>query len=195
MALKQLAQLIGRASALPARLRYAMLRRVLGDDQTLSAISESIAAAPGHLGVYRRQAFYRGALTRVGRDVHFGFMTLLSKPQAELGDRVYLGRFCTIGWAQIGDDVKIADGVQILSGARHHQVKAGDDFATPHITLSPVRIGRGAWIGANAVVMADVGEGAVVGAGAVVTRSVASGTTVAGVPARVISNSPKRQAA
>lgn len=195
MVIKYLAQLICRVLVLPARMKYAVLRRVVGDEQALSTVSESLARAPGHLGVYRRQAFYRSALTCVGRDVHFGFMSLISKTQAELGDRVYLARFCTIGWAQIAEDVKIADGVQVLSGARHHQVQPGDEPAPSRINISPIRIGRGAWIGANAVVMADVGEGAVIGAGAVVTRPVAPGATVAGVPARAISNSPKRRAA
>ena len=49
-----------------------------------------------------------------------------------------------------------------------------------------VRIGRGTWIGNNAVVMADVGEDAIVGAGAVVTKPVPARTIVGGVPARVI---------
>jgi acetyltransferase-like isoleucine patch superfamily enzyme len=47
-------------------------------------------------------------------------------------------------------------------------------------------IGSGTWIGANAVVMADVGEGAVVGAGSVVTRPVPPYAIAAGNPAQVI---------
>jgi acetyltransferase-like isoleucine patch superfamily enzyme len=50
-----------------------------------------------------------------------------------------------------------------------------------------VRIGAGAWIGNNAVVMADVGKASIVGAGAVVTKPVPPGVVVAGVPARIIS--------
>ncbi len=38
-------------------------------------------------------------------------------------------------------------------------------------TYRCVCIGRGAWIGAGAIIMADVGEKAIIGAGAVVTRA------------------------
>ncbi|XAM01700.1 DapH/DapD/GlmU-related protein [Phycisphaeraceae bacterium D3-23] len=116
-------------------------------------------------------------------------MTVFSKPAAELGDRVYLGRFCTVGWATIGDDVKVADHVQLLSGGRHH-ARPSDAVLHAHIT-----IGAGAWIGAGAVVMADVGEGAVVGAGAVVTRPVPAGATVGGVPAKELHSTKFRRAA
>ncbi|MEO0477324.1 MAG: hypothetical protein AAF085_15355, partial [Planctomycetota bacterium] len=44
----------------------------------------------------------------------------MSKHDAMIGDRVYLGRFCTLGWVTIGDDARIADGVQLLSGQHHH---------------------------------------------------------------------------
>jgi len=195
MALKRLAQLLGTIGAVRFRLHYALLRRLVGEAQALSSVSESIAGRPGMMGVYQRQAFYHATLAAVGRDVHFGYQTLFSKSEAVIGERVYLGRFCTIGWAIIGDDVKLADGVQVLSGARHHQDKPGLDLAEPPVRYRAVSISRGAWIGANAVVMADVGEGAIVGAGAVVTRSVPAHTTVAGVPARPIAARTEHRAA
>jgi virginiamycin A acetyltransferase len=49
-----------------------------------------------------------------------------------------------------------------------------------------VRIGSGTWVGAGAVIMADVGRGSIVGAGAVVTKPVPDRVLAAGVPARVI---------
>jgi acetyltransferase-like isoleucine patch superfamily enzyme len=54
-----------------------------------------------------------------------------------------------------------------------------------------VRIGRGAWIGANAVVVADgkdleIGENSVVAANATVTRSIPARCVAAGSPARVV---------
>jgi len=193
--IKRLAQAIGVLLALPCLLRYALLRLVVGDERALSAVSEAAARRPGMLGLFTRQAIYRRLLAQVGSDVHFGYQTLLSKPNATIGDRVYLGRFCTVGWAHIGDDTRIADGVQLLSGSHHHGTSlAGVEHAqTQH---QPIRIGRGVWIGANAVVMADVADGAIVGAGAVVTRPVPAGVTVVGVPAKPISRDAQtRQAA
>lgn len=62
-------------------------------------------------------------------------------------------------------------------------ILAHDDVSR---TVAPVRICRGAFIGAGAIVLSGVciGEGAVVGAGAVVTHDVDANTKVAGVPAR-----------
>ena len=52
--------------------------------------------------------------------------------------------------------------------------------------VAPVRVCRGAYIGARAILLpgVTVGEDAVVGAGAVVAQDVPPGTVVAGVPAR-----------
>jgi acetyltransferase-like isoleucine patch superfamily enzyme len=54
----------------------------------------------------------------------------------------------------------------------------------------PVSIGDDCWLGVNAVVMpgVSIGRGAIVGANAVVTRDVAPYAIVAGSPARVIGN-------
>jgi len=60
------------------------------------------------------------------------------------------------------------------------------------VAKAPVRICRGAWLGARTIVTKGVtiGEGAVCGAGSVVTKDVAPYTIVAGNPARVIKELP-----
>jgi len=179
---------VGAVWSIPHRLRLAVWSRLLGRDRGLTAASEAIARLPGPVGVYARQSFYRAALPAVGEDVHFGFLSLFSKAEARLGDRVYIGRMCTLGLVTLEADVMLADGVQVLSGGRQHGRSAsGDEGATlrdNEQTFERVTIGAGAWIGAGAVVMADVGAGAIVGAGAVVTRPVAPGARVGGVPAK-----------
>jgi acetyltransferase-like isoleucine patch superfamily enzyme len=53
---------------------------------------------------------------------------------------------------------------------------------------APIKVSRGAWIGARAIILKGVtiGEGAVVGAGSVVSADVPAWTIVAGNPAKVI---------
>lgn len=189
--LKTVAHAIGTLFSLPLHLRYTLLRACVGTDRALSLASEHAARRPGWLGLYTRQAFYRAKLKACGKDVHFGYQTLLSKHDAQIGDRVYLGRFCTLGRVTIGEDSRIADGVQLLSGRHHHgSSQQGVELSVVH--HEAITIGKGVWIGANAVVMADIGDGSIVGAGAVVTKPVPAGATVVGIPACPVASETKQ---
>jgi acetyltransferase-like isoleucine patch superfamily enzyme len=106
--------------------------------------------------------------------------------EAEVGDRAYIGRRCGIGFATVGAGAMLADGVQILSGGREHGLSGDGDRQDQAQEFRRVTVGAGAWIGTNAVVMADVGDGAVVGAGAVATKPIPPRTVAVGVPAKVI---------
>lgn len=82
----------------------------------------------------------------------------------------------------IGQRVVVNDGVTILTAS--HDV----DSTTFEATSAPVMIEDYAWIATGACIMPGVtiGRGAVVGAFAVVTRSVDPFAVVAGNPARVV---------
>ena len=189
---KTIGRTVGLVLALPNLVGYWSWSKVLGKDRAFALSSEYLARRAGMLGVYTRQAFYRYTTGGVGRDVCIGFMSVFSKPALQIGQRVYVGRFCSIGWAVLQDDVMLADGVQVLSGRYQHghgvQGKSGGRgtrlIRDNEQVYRCVTIGRGAWIGAGAVVMADVGAGAVVAAGAVVVKPVAAGAKVGGVPAK-----------
>ncbi len=171
----------------PRLAAYRVARALLGEARALVGASESIARIPGLRGVYCRRAFYRRVLAGCGRDVYIGWQTTFSKPQARLGNGVYVGRGCSIGWAEIGDGALLADGVQVPSGGRQHGAADGEaGFRDRPQEFRRVKIGAGAWIGAGAIVMADVGEGALIGAGAVVREAVPAGALAAGVPAEVV---------
>ena len=187
MLAKRLVQAVFLLVVLPRLCCYWLCRAVVGRE-AFGASSESVARIPGRRGVYLRQAFYRQTLSSCGQDAYFGWLSAFSMPEAEVGDRVYIGRNCSIGFGVIGDEVMLADGVQILSGGSEHDEVETDDTTMHDMpqTFRPVHIGRGAWLGAGAIVMADVGKGAVVGAGAVVTRPIPDRCVAVGVPARVI---------
>ncbi len=101
--------------------------------------------------------------------------------RSTLGAGVRMHHFSYLGDATVGD------GANIGAGA----VTANYDGKAKH----PTRIGKRAFIGSGAVLVAPakIGDNAVVGAGAVVPggRTVAPRTVVAGVPARVLDKSRK----
>src|SRR3954449_5532054 len=103
------------------------------------------------------------------------------------GRNVFVNHGCTamdLGGIDIGDDVMIAPNVHLITSG--HPLDPA--IRRSQITTAPVRIGRGAWIAAGAMVLqgVTVGDDAVVAAGAVVTKDVPARTLVAGVPAQVI---------
>jgi acetyltransferase-like isoleucine patch superfamily enzyme len=118
----------------------------------------------------------RGAQVTLDRDVRLVVAGTLT-----IGSGTYLGRNChvvafdrvTVGaGCMLGERVSIHD--------EDHADRAGN------YDVSPVVIGDGVWVGANAVILrgSRIGDGAVVAAGAVVRGDVAAGARVGGVPAR-----------
>jgi acetyltransferase-like isoleucine patch superfamily enzyme len=89
------------------------------------------------------------------------------------------------GGVTIEDGVLIGHNV-VIATANHRMspTHRGDLY------LSPVRIGKNVWIGANATICpgVSIGDGAVIAAGAVVTENVPENTVYGGVPAKFIKN-------
>ena len=136
----------------------------------------------------------------VGHNVHIGRGTVLDAPhRLSVGDHVYVGRNCTLECdGSIGSYVLIANHVGIIGRYDHDHTKVGTPIRmAPWIGDSDyhgrgrgltVRIDDDVWLGYSCVVLTGVtvGRGAVVGAGAVVTRDVAPYAIVAGQPARQV---------
>lgn len=171
----------------PSVVSWWLRSRVLGRDRALEGSTQAWALVPGLTGQYLRRAFLSRTLHHCARTATIEFGTLFSSASASIGERAYIGPRCHLGWAVIEDDVLLAAGVHVPSGAHTHGI---DDLSTPirdqPRTKAPVTIGRGSWIGSAAIVMADVGRDAVVAAGAVVTRPLPDATISGGVPARVL---------
>ena len=189
--IRTLAKACARGAAIvavaPLLASFHVKARVIGRDAALHGSTQTLALAPGLIGRYLRVAFLRCTLASCDASAAVEFGTLFSRADARIGRNVYIGPCCHIGFACIEENVLVASGVQIPSGAQTHgtarldipiREQAGEERM--------VRIGAGSWIGSASVVMADVGKESIVGAGAVVTRPIPQYSFAAGVPARVL---------
>ena len=147
----------------------------------------------------------RGANSRieVGRGCLISGSLITETPNSlvRIGDHSLVGGDTIVAAAQeiiVEADVLISyrciitdsDNHSMRYSERKHDVR---DWMTgkhdwSRVAMAPIRICRGAWIGAQCIVLKGItiGEGAVVGMGSVVTKDVAPYTIVAGNPARVI---------
>jgi acetyltransferase-like isoleucine patch superfamily enzyme len=120
---------------------------------------------------------WSGVRLEVGQQGHLsiGKGTYLNRNVTVVCDeRVDIGRDCAISW-----DVVIMDTDQ------HERDGMG-------ATTAQVRIEDGVWIGCRAIVLKGVtiGRGAVIGAGAIVTRDIPPYSVAVGQPARVVRTLP-----
>jgi acetyltransferase-like isoleucine patch superfamily enzyme len=112
-------------------------------------------------------------------------------PRLTIGDRCHIGRFATVacvGHITFEADVLTADRI-FVGDSSHEYADPTRPVASQGMTApAPVVIRRGAFLGVGCVVLpgVTVGENAYIGAGAVVTADVAARTLVVGNPARVI---------
>lgn len=113
------------------------------------------------------------------------------------GVRIYSPAHLTLGprsCLSAGVDCYCVDRIDIGADVTVSQeaflCTASHDLDDPgrRLMTAPIRIGRGAWVFARAIILPGVtlGEGSVAAAGAVVTRDVADFAVVAGNPARQV---------
>ena len=128
----------------------------------------------------------------VGRGVFIGDHAILQgrfDGTCTIGDAVWIGpqSYFDARHLVIEDHVGWGPGAKVL-GSMHTGIPADIPIVQTDLAIEPVRIGAWADIGVNAVILPGVtiGRGAIVGAGAVVTEDVAPFSIVAGVPARFL---------
>ncbi|HEY1769213.1 MAG TPA: acyltransferase [Chthoniobacterales bacterium] len=107
-----------------------------------------------------------------------------------IGKRTCVGDFSDLfgfsGGLEIGSDVLIATGCH-LNPASHNFIDTKIPISKQGSSSKGIRIEDGVWIGAHVVILdgVTIGRGAIVGAGAVVTKDIPAYAIAVGVPAAV----------
>ncbi|HEX9436084.1 MAG TPA: acyltransferase [Candidatus Limnocylindria bacterium] len=187
------------------------LRRTVEREELLERFAVA-GYLEGEKGLRRRRILLRALCKTFGNGVRVGMGVLVLHPQTfEIGDAVFIGNQtflqgrhdgrCVIGahtWIgpqsyfdcrdlELGEYVGWGPGAKVL-GSEHTGEPKDVPIIQTDLVIKPVRVGSGADIGVNAVLLpgVTVGEGAIVGAGAVVTKDVPAHAVVAGVPAKLL---------
>jgi len=154
---------------------------------SFTAPSQLLSLVPGLIGVLFRRVWYRWTLKSCGRNLTVDWLAVIRLPETTVGNNCTFGVANWIGFAAIGDDVMTGSHVTVLSGSEQHRFADVDrPIRLQHGEKRQLMIGSDVWIGAQAVVMADVSGGTVIGAGSIVTKTFPPRTIIAGNPARVL---------
>lgn len=108
-------------------------------------------------------------------------------------EKVKFGKYCSPGSApfqyiqgtngiELGDNVQLAPGVQLISANHPH------DNYFEALPAEPIRIGSNCWLGAHVVVLpgVQIGENVTIGAGSIVTKDIPANSVAVGNPCKVI---------
>jgi len=161
-------------------------RTVVGAGAVIGPDSHLVDTIVGERAVVRQTVARE---TEIGDDVTCGPFAHL-RPGSHIGARAHIGNFVETKNAEIGEgakvphlsyvgDAEIGEGANIGAGT----ITANYDGKEKHRT----KVGKGARIGSNTVLVApvEVGDGAYTGAGSVVNRDVPPGALAKGVPAEI----------
>lgn len=134
----------------------------------------------------------------IGQGVYVGHNSILKgyyQNDLHIGDHTWIGQQCfmhSAGGIFIGQHVGIGPAVKIIS-SKHAEAGRDVPILLSPLEFAPVRIEDDADIGTGAVILPGVtiGKGAQIGAGAVVSHDIPAFAVAAGVPARVLRMRPE----
>jgi acetyltransferase-like isoleucine patch superfamily enzyme len=140
---------------------------------------------------------FRPETISIGSNVYIGHRAILrgyERHELVIGSNTWIGQLAYInsaGGVEIGSNVGIGPCVKIMTSSHAEEGRLVPVLLSA-LEFAPVKIEDETDIGIGAIILPGVtiGKGAIVGAGAVVTHDVAPFSIVAGVPARPIGERP-----
>ena len=185
--LKKIASTVCFLAVIPFYILYRLESLIIRREQPFCDMSQFFSLIPGLTGEYIRREFYKLSLQKCSHDCCISFGTIFSHPTAEIGTRVYIGAYCTLGTVSLGDDVLLGSNVNIVSGKSQHNFYDHElSINEQGGTLDRIFVGDDTWIGNGATIVANVGRKCVIGAGSVVSEDIEEYSIAVGNPARVI---------
>jgi acetyltransferase-like isoleucine patch superfamily enzyme len=151
--------------------------------------AQLFALIPGIVGSFLRSAFYKLTLQDCSIDTTIGFGSFFSRRRVSVAPLVSIGSYCVIGEVQIGARTQIASHVEIPEPQLHCRDSQGRLSDSSNARDSHLVIGADCWIGASAIIMANVGAQSTIGAGGVVVKDIPERVVAVGVPAKPIKSS------
>lgn len=112
------------------------------------------------------------------------------EPAIRIGNGVGVRPYCTISASEsvtIEDDVVLSAFSTVIDSDHTFAEGRANVLYNPAAT-TPVRVGRGTWVGERVAILrgADIGEGCVIGANSVVRGVIPDHSVAVGAPARVV---------
>lgn len=135
-------------------------------------------------------------LFSAGKGLHVGHNVYIDREHKKydgsikIGEHVLFAHNCHIdytGHLIIEDNVKIADGVHILTHAR--DIKALREHGLDINNQNTLVIGEGAYIGTHSLILPSchyIGKNAIIGAGSIVTKDVPDNQLFCGIAAKFV---------
>jgi maltose O-acetyltransferase len=153
----------------------------------------ALALLPSYVGARLRMRILRLAGFQIGHGTVIWGTPRISGNR-NLYQHLVIGQNCSINidcFLDLGAEITIGDNVsighQVMVLTTSHKMGSAQRRAG-ELTVLPVKIDAGAWIGARSTILPGVtiGAGAIISAGAVVNKDVPPNTVAAGSPARVV---------
>lgn len=154
---------------------------------------DAVRMKQGNAGKALRYTLARSICKKCGENVSISeCVWILNLDNIEFGSNVSVNQLCYLqglGGITIGNNVSIGHMCTIMS-LEHIYDDPEIPIKDQGLQAKEVIIEDDVWIGAKATILMGVhiGKGAIIGAGAVVTRDVKAFDVVGGVPARTIRN-------